>query len=164
MRQTQFITMLIGAVIFSTSLSCMSSGIYKLVDERGHVTYTNTPVKGARKLQSNPPGSVTTSPKVAKADTMLTTTPADHYPKVNASRQQQRDIKRRQILEQELAAENELLENTLQTLNLALQHTENQASNSKSSTSNNSEIQRLRNQVTSHERNIQALKTELKSF
>lgn len=81
--------------------------IYKYVDADGHVTYTNVPMKGAVKLNLEPP--VSTSTPAGKSSTAKST-PAG-FPKVEKSEQKQRDDKRREILELELTAERKALEN-----------------------------------------------------
>jgi hypothetical protein len=78
--------------------------IYKHVDADGRVTYSNVPMKGATKLEIEPPVSSSPPPKATKAPT-----PAN-FPRVEKDEQKQRDDKRRQILEEELATERQALE------------------------------------------------------
>ena len=56
--------------------------IYKHVDAEGRVTYSNVPMKGATKLELEPP--VTSSPAAPKAT--KTPTPAN-FPRVDKSEQ-----------------------------------------------------------------------------
>ncbi len=157
MKRVSYIIMILAVTIMPGILSvCTASDIYKLTDEHGHITYTNTPIKGAKKLQFNVFPSVTSRRTAVKPSAAITTIAAKGYPKVSKPQQQQRDIKRRQILTQELAAETKLLENVLQTLDLTLQTPPN--------VPDHRDILQLRNQVASHERNIQALKIELNNF
>lgn len=85
--------------------------IYKHVDADGRVTYSNVPMKGATKLELEPP--VTSSPPPPKP--AKTPTPAN-FPRVDKGEQKQRDDKRRQILEEELAAERQALEDAKNAL------------------------------------------------
>lgn len=163
MNRTQFSAVLVGIGLFSISFVCWSSGIYKLVDEQGRVTYTNTPTKEASKLRSLALGSSPTLQVVTKAETSITA-PVDSYPKISLSRQQQRDIWRRQILERELMAEIKLLEHVLQTLEATIRDLEKRQSHAEEVTINTNDVQQLRSQVILHKRNIQALKIELKNF
>lgn len=78
--------------------------IYKHVDADGNVTYTNVPMKGAVKLNIEP-----SAPSSAPAAKSKTPTPAN-FPRIEKTEQKQRDDKRRQILEEELAAERKALE------------------------------------------------------
>lgn len=77
--------------------------IYKKVDANGRVTYSNVPMKGAAKLNLEP---LTTVPGFHPR--ARTPSPAS-FPKVDGETQNKRDEKRRQILEEELSAEEKLL-------------------------------------------------------
>ncbi|SDY38271.1 DUF4124 domain-containing protein [Nitrosomonas sp. Nm33] len=138
-----------------------AAGIYKLVDENGHVTYTNAPVKGGQKLQFNS----SETKVVAKVTTMAPLTRGD-FPKVTDGQQKRRDINRRQILENELATETKYLVEIQQTLNEAIKKLRQAATNNTqllldTHISENENIKKLRNQITLHERNIMALRAEL---
>ena len=89
--------------------------IYKHVDADGRITYSNVKIKGAKKLALEPAdtnfgtdtgneGSSTKRPPAAR-----TATPAN-FPKVDADLQNQRDSKRKDILQGELDAEKKALE------------------------------------------------------
>lgn len=86
---------------------CAQAGIYKHVDADGRVTYTDKPIKGAVKLDLEPP--VSSSAPAGKSATAKPT--PSGFPKVEKSEQKQRDDKRREILEMELTAERKALEN-----------------------------------------------------
>ena len=78
--------------------------IYKHVDEQGRVTYSNVPMKGATKLNLEPLNTVpATRPKTSVAS-------PSSFPKVDGDTQKKRDDTRRKILEEELAAEEKLLD------------------------------------------------------
>lgn len=93
--------------------------IYKHVDADGRITYSNVKIKGAKKLalepadtsfgtgannsDSNEGGGAKRSPATRTA------TPAN-FPKVDANTQNQRDSKRKDILQSELDAEKKALE------------------------------------------------------
>jgi hypothetical protein len=81
--------------------------IYECVDDAGNRRFTNikAEAKGCKLLSVAPPNSVPPVPRPqAKGST-----PPD-FPKVDAPTQQRRDGERRRILEQELAAEEKLLD------------------------------------------------------
>lgn len=80
--------------------------IYKRVDENGHVTYSNVPLKGATKLNLDPNPSKSSS---SNNTNVKTPTPSS-FPKVDNKTQSQRDDKRREILLSELDAERKALE------------------------------------------------------
>ena len=84
--------------------------IYKTVDSEGRVTYSNVKIKGAKKLDLEPSdtsfgtGSSSGDGAVKRAPQTRTATPAS-FPKVDAGTQNQRDGKRKDILQGELDAE-----------------------------------------------------------
>lgn len=80
--------------------------IYECVDDAGNRRFTNikAEAKGCKLLSVAPPNTVPPVPRAQGKGT-----PAD-FPKVDASTQQRRDGERRRILEQELAAEEKLLD------------------------------------------------------
>jgi len=76
--------------------------IYKLIDADGHVTYSSAPMKGAKRI-------VMTSPShSATGQARASNTPED-FPKINQATQKSRDDSRHKILEDELQAEQGLL-------------------------------------------------------
>ena len=111
--------MIIGTVMTTVT----SAEIYRHVDKNGQVTYTNTRMKGAKTVYLNR--------ALAKAKRA---TPKN-FPRVDSKLQRKRDLKRLDILENELAAEEKLLSNAKQTLK--------------------------KNDVPLHKRNIIALKKEI---
>jgi Domain of unknown function (DUF4124) len=121
--------------------------IYKYVDPEGHVTYTSTPIKGAKKLNLDSPG--TSSAQIRSGSE---THPSD-FPRVDGKTQKSRDNTRREILEDELAAENKLLAEARQNLKDGESHRDMPKYNEK--------IKALQKQVTLHENNVEALNTEL---
>jgi hypothetical protein len=92
--------------------------IYKHVDADGRITYSNVKIKGAKKLALEPAdtsfgtGASNTDSNEAgakRSPSSRTTTPAS-FPKVDANTQNQRDGKRKDILQSELDAEKRALE------------------------------------------------------
>ncbi|MCX7183972.1 MAG: DUF4124 domain-containing protein [Nitrosospira sp.] len=129
--------------------------IYKHVDKEGRITYSNTPTKGAKKLYLDP-AAAQPRPKV--------TTP-EGFPKVARKVQQQRDVKRREILAEELAAEEMLLSDARQALKkgeVNYQALKVSPAQSRHNVVNSEEqMKKLQEQVLLHENNIVALKREL---
>jgi len=86
--------------------------IYKLVDSEGRVTYSNVKIKGAKKLQLEPADTnfgTDSGGEKKSAPSTRTSSPAS-FPKVDAGTQNQRDSKRKEILQSELDAEKKALE------------------------------------------------------
>ena len=85
--------------------------IYKIVDANGNVTYSNVKIKGAKKLDLEPAdtsfGNEANNDgnnEIKRVPKTRTATPAS-FPKVDADTQNQRDGKRKEILNSELDAE-----------------------------------------------------------
>ena len=129
--------------------------LYKCVDSSGVVLYTNQ--KGGGKnctvLSQDKPVSTISAPKpVPRAGT-----PSD-FPRVSEGTQKGRDTDRRKILEQELATEQEKLEQARKDLS------EGEAvrlGNEKNYQKYLDRVQGLKDGVALHERNLEALRREI---
>jgi len=141
-------------VVVALSLSLPANAeIYKHVDAEGHVTYSNVPTKGATKLDLEPL-SVIPAPK---PKTSGAATP-EGFPKVDSETQKKRDDTRQKLLEQELAAEQKLLAEAQTALK------EGEAvrlGDERNYQKYLDRIQKLKDNVTLHEKNIEALNREL---
>lgn len=108
-KQFTFLSLLLTALILP---SLAYAEIYKMVDAEGRVTYSNVKIKGAKKLQLEPAdtnfGNEPAGEKKRTPSTR-TATPAS-FPKVDSGTQNQRDGKRKEILQSELDAEKAALE------------------------------------------------------
>jgi len=165
MKRTYCTIMLTGALSFGLSTACTASGIHKLVDERGRVIFTNDPAKNTRQIQSSKSVPAVPSRRNGTSTESITVAiTGSNYPRVSKLQQDQRDSKRRQILAQELANETRLLEDALKTIDLTQQKTDNYLPGRPYFTSDHFDILQLRNQAAAHERNIEALKTELNNL
>ncbi|HYR05640.1 MAG TPA: DUF4124 domain-containing protein, partial [Gallionella sp.] len=81
--------------------------IYKAVDADGHVTYSSTPIKGGKKIVLEPLPTMAPPARTASPE---------GFPKVDDATQRNRDDARRKILQDELSAEEKLLEEARQNL------------------------------------------------
>ena len=133
--------------------------IYKSVDSEGHVTYSSAPTKGSKKLDLEPllPPSPSHSPLPARTRNN-TSSPSD-FPKVDSETQKGRDNTRRRILAEELAAEEKLLAEAHQNL----KNGEDEKA-TRDTSKYNEKMKTLQEQVSSHEKNVGALKTELSNL
>ena len=95
------------AVALALLAGAARADIWECVDESGIKLFTNkrAEAKGCRLIQVSPPNTVPAPKPQARA----TATPPG-FPRVDGETQRQRDVDRRRILEQELAAEQKLLE------------------------------------------------------
>lgn len=129
-----------------------SSDIHKTVDNKGRVTYANNQGK-----------------HYAKA-THASLSSSRIYPKIDNHQQKKRDFDRRQILENELAIETELLVgiiNSLRLISIKMKEIQSESSQSASAAINdfeNDNINSLLNLASVHERNIIALRKELSNL
>jgi hypothetical protein len=132
--------------------------IYKSVDSEGHVTYSSTPMKGSRKLNLEP------LPVMESPHSSRDGEPTE-FPTVTKQTQHNRDETRRKILEDELASEQKLLDQAKQNLQLA-QDTPEVYHGQDGKTYRNvakyeANVKAAQDQVDLHEKNIEAIKTEL---
>jgi hypothetical protein len=126
--------------------------IYMSVDENGRKTYTNFPKKGAKKLNLDPPSTIA-APKPRPP----TATPPG-FPRVDGEIQKQRDGTRRSNLEQELAAERNLLDEAKKAL---AEGEATRQGDERNYQKYLDRVQGLKDNVTLHEKNVEALNKEL---
>ena len=120
--------------------------IYKHIDADGHVTYSSAPMKGSKKLDLEPM-NISSPPARARNSEA---SPSD-FPRVDSNTQKSRDGTRRNILEDELAAEEKLLADARRNLRENDENAEVPAG----------KIKTLEEQVSLHKKNVDALKSEL---
>ena len=132
-------------LLCTAHIGCARAEIYKYTDADGHVTYTSSPIKGSKKLDLEP--LPTTAPPARARNNA---TPSD-FPRVDNETQKNRDGTRRKILEDELAAEGQLLIEARQNLRDGKANPETAPK----------KIIDLQEQVSLHEKNMDALKSEL---
>lgn len=143
--------------------------IYKSVDAEGHVTYSSTPSKGSKKLGLEQTPSAPAAPRnsdSAPVRPRSTSTPPD-FPKVDSSTQKSRDNTRQKILADELDAEEKLLAEARQNLKAGEVNPEydrDQYHRPVLSGRYKDKIGALQAEVTLHEKNIAALKSELSNL
>lgn len=130
--------------------------IYKAVDADGHVTYSSTPIKGGKKIILEPLPTIVPPARVSS--------PED-FPKVDGATQRSRDDARRKILQDELNAEEKLLEEARQNLKEGEANPEVYRGQDGKTYRNvakyEEKIKALQEQVDLHSKNVEALKIEL---
>lgn len=136
-----------------------NADLYKAVDADGHVTYSSSPIKGSKKLNLEPLPTMVPLAKV----------PAHaNFPKVDEETQKGRDETRRKILQDELQAEQKLLEEAKRNLQQASdQNRGNFVVNGKAMHNEaraqeyNAAVSKQTDEVNMHQKNIDALNAEL---
>ncbi|HUW37128.1 MAG TPA: DUF4124 domain-containing protein [Rhodocyclaceae bacterium] len=129
--------------------------LYKCIDDTGVVLYTNQ--KGGGKncivLSQDQPVSTYAPPKPVPRQA----TPSD-FPRVTDSTQKGRDSERRKILEQELATEQQSLDQARKDL---AEGEQIRLGNEKNYQKYLDRVQKLKDNVALHERNVEALRREM---
>lgn len=141
--KARFVLLFLGLTAF-----CAYAEIYKHVDADGRVTYSNVPIKGAKKLDLDP----LTSVPATKAKS------PSNFPRVDGATQKSRDEGRRKILEEELANEEKLLAEARKTYNNGEPERLGDERNYQKYLDR---AQKLKESVALHEKNVAALKQEL---
>jgi hypothetical protein len=141
--------------------------IYKAVDANGHVTYSSTPIKGGKKIVLEPLSTMAPPSQRPAAS-------PEGFPKVDGATQRGRDDTRRRILQDELSTEEKLLNGAKQALKEGEENPEvfkmvvgkrpdgSPITETRRNVAKYDEkIKSLNEQVDLHQKNIEALKTEL---
>lgn len=130
--------------------------IYKSVDADGHVTYSSTPIKGGKKLNLEPLPTMLPPGKPSSPG---------NFPKVDSATQKSRDDTRYTILQNELTNEEKLLAEAKENLAEAEANPEiirgKDGSTHRNVAKYQEKIKPLAAQVELHQKNIEALQTEL---
>jgi hypothetical protein len=141
------------------------AALCKYMDTNGHVTYSDSAVKGANKIscfEAPPVPPPAPAPRArAPGSAAPTAAPAGGLPNVDPATQRKRDDARRKILQDELAVEEKALEDARKAL------AEGKAVRLGSERNYQrylDRIQGLEDRVTQHERNVTALKQELSNL
>lgn len=142
------------------------SEIYKKVDENGHVTYSNVPIKGGVKLTLEPP--ISTAPETPAAKPRARTPTPANFPRVDKETQTRRDDKRKQILMEELEAEKQAMEDAKQAYiegeSVPEVYRTKDGKTRRNVAKYEEKMQRLKAEVEAHEKNVELLQKELDSL
>lgn len=186
-----------GCVLALSTSAAAQTTIYKLVDDYGRVTYSNKPMKGATVLELEPLTTLPTPPAVLAAKVSLAPEPAKPEarpePKppvatvvpirtslasIDVQTQKRRDDARRRILEDELAKEQQALDESrgslvkeqqnpvllaaVRTAQNAVDPTPEQQQHFRENIDKASgRIRGLQATVAEHEKNVEAIQKEL---
>lgn len=174
-RQNIYISAFISILLSAFLLPQLAlAEIYKHVDADGRITYSNVKIKGAKKLALEPAdtsfgtGESNSEGAAKRAPATRTATPAS-FPKVDAGTQNQRDNKRKDILQSELDAERKALEDAKKAYAEGASNPEiykKKNADGSSSTFRNvpkfdEKMKGLQAEVDVHQRNIDLLEKEI---
>ena len=143
-----------------------SAVLCKYVDDNGHVTYSDSAVKGAKKSSCFEAPPVPQPPPAPQSPSGVRSAPppgatAPGLQNVDPATQRRRDDSRRKILEDELAVEERALAQARKALS------EGEATRLGSERNYQRYLDRiegLKDRITQHERNVSALKRELSNL
>ena len=147
--------------------------IYKSVGPDGRITYSNVKSKGATKLELDPDtNSISNDRPRGNSETKKRVATPSNFPKVDKDTQNQRDVKRKEILQSELEAEKTALEQAKKAYAEGESNPEvYQRKNATGTTSTfrnvakfDEKMKALKADVDSHERNIELLQKELSAL
>lgn len=138
--------------------------IYKRVDADGHVTYSSVPIKGGKKVHLEPLPVMAPTP--VQGSNRRSENNSDF--RVDSETQRNRDQARRQILQDELATEQKALEEARRNLQEGEANPEVYKTADGKTYRNvakyEEKVKALQEQVQTHEKNIDALNTELSNL
>ena len=134
--------------------------IYKCVDDNGHTTYTNDKPGSAKNcsLMTKDQPVSTAAQQTAKKSRAATTPTPSSFPKVDGDTQKTRDNDRRKILETELETETKALAAAKKDL---AEQEANRLGDEKNYQKYLDRVQKYKDAVSLHERNIEALNKEI---
>jgi len=139
--------------------SLVQAEIYKGVDANGHVTYSSTPIKGGKKIILEPLSTMDPAKKRRSG------TIAENFPRVDGEMQKKRDDTRYLILQNELVSEEKALKEAKEKLQEGKENPEVFKGAGGKTYRNvakyEEKIKILTEQVDVHQKNVDALKTEL---
>ena len=156
----------IAWAILAFQANAAQAVLCKYIDANGHVTYSDSEVKGAKKSScfEPPPVPPAPPPQPARATTppaAAVPAPPGGLPNVDPATQRKRDDSRRKILEEELAVEERSLAEARKA------RSEGEAvrlGEERNYQRYLDRIQGLKDRVAQHERNVGALKKELSNL
>lgn len=136
--------------------------IYKAVDADGHVTYSSTPLKGGKKIILEP---LPTMVPPSSGRSSRSESSGGDFPRVDEATQRNRDDTRRKILEEELATEQKLLNEAREKLQVAEDTPQVYRGKDgkiyRAVAKYEENVKAAQEEVGLHEKNVEALKTEL---
>ncbi len=159
------IRMLLLCAVFTASTAAHAE-IYKRVDKEGRVTYSSEPIKGAQKLKLEPLPTVPAPRMPApRSNESKRSSEESAFPRVDKATQQRRDDKRLRILEDELASEQQALEEARTQLKVAEDtpqvYTAADGKTYRNMAKYEETVQAAQENVRMHENNLRAIQTEI---
>jgi hypothetical protein len=166
-KQITFISVFLSALMLP---QLAHAEIYKHVDAEGRITYSNVKIKGAKKLQLEPADTNfgTDSGGEKKRTPSTRTATPESFPKVDEGTQNQRDSKRKEILQSELDGEKKALENAKKAYEDGASNPEVYKTKDGKTMRNvpkfDEKMKGLQAEVDAHQRNVELLEKEISNI
>jgi hypothetical protein len=166
-KQITFISVFLSALMLP---QLAHAEIYKHVDAEGRITYSNVKIKGAKKLQLEPADTNfgTDSGGEKKLTPSTRTATPESFPKVDEGTQNQRDSKRKEILQSELDGEKKALENAKKAYEDGASNPEVYKTKDGKTMRNvpkfDEKMKGLQAEVDAHQRNVELLEKEISNI
>lgn len=168
MKKHLFLSFFAAATFIALPSSAFAE-IYKHIDADGRITYSNIKSKGATRLELDPDAQTISNDRAKSTPSSNTankrTPTPDSFPRVDKNTQNQRDDKRKEILQNELAAEKSALEQAKQAYVEGESNPEVfKGANGKTLRNTakfEEKMKNLQSNVENHQKNIELLQKEL---
>jgi hypothetical protein len=150
------------AVALTWAISAPAQGdTFKCTDANGRSTYTNMKEETRDKNCTVVMREISVVPAAPAARSAAARPTPEGFPKVDSSTQKNRDVARRKILEDELANEQKSLQQAKAEL---VEQEQIRGGDEKNYQRVLDRLQKYKDQVEQHEKNLEALKKELSNF
>lgn len=148
-------------LLLATLAASAEAAIFKCVDGSGHVTFTDAPCRGGKRVDipggSSSGGTARSSAPASAAARPRVPTPAD-FPRIDSAAQKRRDDIRVQILQDEIASERKNAAAAKQQFAAGQRLLPGERANDPAY---HERVARLREAITRHEQNVAAIQREL---
>lgn len=142
--------------------SVAAAEIYKYVDENGQVTFTDVYKRGSKRIDLPPAPTSISIGSGARLQKRASYNPSpSNFPRIDAATQQKRDDIRRQVLQDEVAAERRNADDARRQLALGERL---QPGEKVSDSTYANRVKRLRATISEHDQNISAIQREISNL
>ena len=139
--------------------------IYKRVDPDGRITYSNVKTKGATRLELDPDANTISNERTKPSGGSKRTATPESFPRVDKDTQNQRDGKRKYILQSELDSEKVALDQAKKAYAEGESNPEVYKTKDGKTMRNmpkfEEKMKNLQSEVDSHQKNIELLQKEI---
>jgi chromosome segregation ATPase len=161
MKNYLSLVFIVTALLSNTALA----EIYKRVDPDGRITYSNVKTKGATRLELDPDANTISNDRAKASSGSKRTATPEGFPRVDKDTQNQRDGKRKDILQSELDSEKAALDQAKKAYAEGESNPEVYKTKDGKTMRNvpkfEEKMKNLQAEVDSHQKNIELLQKEI---